>query len=142
MVLLLFLMALVVGVLIGLGARRLARLDLERANIRHSQQPLSSEATDLGYKVERDYRIDGERAAAALGDVLGDTGGSQRLWENPETGNRGVIWGSGETRRPDGSICRTLARRTLINGAFRNGGSEACHSAGGPWNTSVGWHAE
>lgn len=139
MIVLLFAMALVVGLLVGLGARQLTH---RYSTNRQTTGELPAAAVDLGYREARDYRIDTERASLALSDVLAAEAGSQRLWENAETGNRGIVWASEETRRTDGASCRALARRTLINGAFRHGAGVACRTASGGWDQKGGWHAE
>jgi surface antigen len=132
--------ALAVGLLVGLGARQLSRhLDAARLS---GKGEVSAAATELGYRAERDFRIDTERASLALNDVLGAEAGAQRLWENAETGNRGIVWASEETKGTGGATCRSLARRTLINGIFRNGAGMACRTGSGPWEQKNGWRAE
>jgi hypothetical protein len=139
MIVLLFVLALVISVLAGLGARHMTH----RPDRGHAAPngDISAEATRLGYRNERDFRIDQEHASLALADVLAAEPGAQRLWENAETGNRGVIWASEETRQPGGASCRNLARRTLINSAFRNAEGIACRSGAG-WEQTGGWRAD
>jgi hypothetical protein len=140
MVVLLIALALVMGLLVGLGARELARHhDTLR---RPGRGELSAGASELGYKTERDFRIDSERADLALIDVLAGQPGSQRLWENAETGNRGIVWASEELPTNGGASCRSLARRTMINGVFRNGAGVACRTSSGGWEQKGEWRSE
>ena len=140
MIVLLCGVAVAIALLAGLGARQFTRhLDTGRSL---PKAELSGAASELGYKGERDFRIDNERASLALSDVLGAQPGAQRLWENAESGNRGIVWASGETSGTDGATCRSLARRTLINGIFRNTASTACRTASGEWEQKGGWRAE
>ncbi len=137
MILFLMFLAVALGLLVGLGARTWTRAAIDRGAAR-----LSSEAADLGYKAERDFLVDRGRAEVALGEVLASPAGAQRIWENAETGNRGLLWASEETTRRDGTSCRNVERRTLINGAYRNGASVACRTRQGNWDSAVRWHAE
>jgi surface antigen len=135
---LLFALALVVGVLVGLGAHQLSR----PRDGRLSPGALSASAIDLGYKTERDFRMDSQRAETALAHVLAAGPGAQELWDNAETGNRGLIWASEENRRGDGTLCRNLARRTLINGAFRNAAGTACRTEISDWRQTGQWRPD
>lgn len=143
MIFLMFGLAILVGVLVGLGARTWTRQYAERPILRDEERPpLPSVAVDLGYKREEDYQSDRLRAVQATLEVLQGPPGGQRLWENAETGNRGVIWGAEEKRASNGALCRDLERRTLINSAFRNASAVACRDAQGRWSGEVAWHAD
>ena len=134
-----FALALVVGLLIGLSARRLTQ---QFSASRPSFEDLSAAAVDLWDREARDHQIDTERAGLVISDFFVTEAESQRLWENSETGSRGIVRASEETRSSDGASCRSLARRTLINGAFRNGAGVACRNASGGWGQQGRWHAE
>ncbi len=140
----LFLFALVIGVIVGLGANHLSQTRLSHqsghaASRQDANVPAAAER--LGYRNGPDFWNDEARAASALQEVLAAEAGAQRLWQNPETGNRGNIWASAETTRPGGESCRNLERRTLINGAFRNAQATACRR-GAAWDQTVEWQAE
>lgn len=147
MILLLFVVALVIGVLVGLGARSLTRYDGEPSVAREGQadrQPaaVSAEASALGYRSDRDYSSDRQRASFALGRVMAGVAGEQRLWENPETGNRGVIWNAAEHAGERGRLCRDLIRRTLINNAFRSAEATVCRDPDQAWPTEIAWRGQ
>ena len=142
LVLLLFALAVVIGLLVGLGARSLTREYARHPQAPHGGHSLPVEAVELGYHTEHDFASDGKLAAVALAEVLEAGPGAQRLWENVETGNRGVVWASGASQRPGGAVCRALARRTLINNKFQNAGAEACSTADGHWDATVRWTNE
>jgi hypothetical protein len=142
MILLLFGLALVIGLLVGLGARSLTREYARHPQAPHGGHSLPAEAAELGYHSEQDFASDGKLAALALAEVLDAGPGAQRLWENVETGNRGVIWASAASARANGAVCRSLARRTLINNKFQNAGAETCRAAAGHWDTTVRWKNE
>lgn len=134
----LLVMAVVIGLLGGLGARHMAhRMDSDA--VLEADTP--AEAKRLGYHRLRDLQADLAQQSVALADVLAADAGAQRPWENVETGNRGLIWASAETRRADGTLCRTLARRTLINGAFSRSHGAACLN-GTEWQRTGGWRAD
>ena len=140
MVVLLFILSLAIGVLVGIGASSFSRYDSASTNQgQHHAPPLSRIAAELGYAAERDFENDNVRANNATVQVLLAAPGTQRLWENAETGNRGVIWSGGESQGPDGSICRDLVRRTLINNAYRNASATACHRQGQSWDANPEW---
>jgi len=139
MILLLFAAALVVGVLAGLGVRSLQRSAAVRSAMEHAGTPLPAEAAGLGYRTEQAFAADRDMAAEALEAVLNDGPGAQRLWENAETGNRGVIWAAAATMQPNGVVCRSLARRTLINNAYRNAEAQACRNPTGQWEGGITW---
>jgi len=142
MILLLFATALLSGVLAGLAARSLQSGYPVLPMLRHEGASLPSEAYDLGYRTEQAFAADRRLAAEALDAVLQDGPGAQRLWENAETGNRGVIWAAAAERRQDGMLCRSLARRTLINNAFRSAQAEACRVRTDQWERNVIWTIE
>lgn len=102
-------------------------------------EAVSAEAAGLRYVSQEAFRNDQSRAAAALGSVLARGPGAQEIWENHETGNRGLIWNTNETIRPDGAVCRHAERRTLINHVFHDGIAEVCRPAGGQWDADVTW---
>ena len=83
MVLLLFGMALVIGILVGIGARSWTQQYDSGPPTARFSVGLSSEAVDLGYKSEAAYISDRDRASAAQDAVLASGPGAQRLWENP-----------------------------------------------------------
>lgn len=136
LILVLFGVALLIGILVGLGARSLTSPDTDRGP---EEGRLSAMAAHLGYHTEWDYAGDRKREAAALRQVLGAPPGAQHLWENVESGNRGVIWAAPEVPRADGGACRSLDRRTLVNGAFRSAQGKACRNARGVWDDAVQW---
>ncbi len=98
--------------------------------------PMSAEAAALNYTREELYRADISMADDALLRVLRGVGGSQLLWENAESGNRGITWNSFENRRG----CRDIERRTMINGMFREEIATACRDAAGHWPSSFAWN--
>lgn len=102
-------------------------------------EALSAQAAGLSYLSQEAFRNDQSRAAAALSSVLARGPGAQEVWENHETSNRGLVWNSSETTRPDGSVCRKAERRTLINHAFRDGYAIVCRLPGGQWDADVTW---
>jgi hypothetical protein len=133
----LFVLAVVIGMLVALGARQWAhRLDRGLPQSRGSA--ISAEATNLGYRHERDFHVDQEQESRAQAQALAGEPGAQRLWENAETGNRGIVWAAPETLRTGGATCRTLARRTLINGAYRAAEGTACRKGDG-WDQQGAW---
>lgn len=147
MILLLFVIALVIGILVGLGARSLTRHDGGASAAHQSQadwQPaaVSAEASALGYRSDWDYSSDRRRASFALGRVMAGLAGEQRLWENPESGNRGVVWSAAEHAGDHGTICRDLVRRTLINNAFRSAAATVCRDPKQAWPTEVAWQGQ
>ena len=137
----LFLLSLVIGVLVGFSVSELST-PRTREPRPHEAVALSREAAQLGYTSEHAFLADNQRAATALRQVLQAEPGTQRLWENNETGNRGVIWGAQDTQRPDGTLCREVERRTLINNAYRNANATACHKKGQPWPDTATWRNE
>ncbi len=141
MVTVLFVLSLIIGVLVGVGVSELTPPNTT-GRLPHEGQALSREAAQLGYASESAFLADNQRASTALLQVLQAQPGTQRLWENAETGNRGVIWGAGETQKPDGTTCREMERRTLINNAYRNANATACHKKGQPWGDTAQWRNE
>ena len=141
MVIVLFVLSLGIGVLVGLGASNLASPPSGHSSA-GSAAPVTRAAAQLGYTSERAFQADNERASDALLQVLQAPAGTQRLWENAETGNRGVIWSGAETRSAGGTICRELERRTLINNAYRNANATACREQGKAWKGEAGWRNE
>lgn len=137
-----FLLALLVGVLAGLGVQHLARLPGRPMSLYHGTVT-QKQAVEEGYEQDADYLADRARERAVITRLLAASVGSQQLWENPETGNRGVIWVANETATADGSRCRELIRHTLINNAFRDTETTAC-SAGprGTISPDVTWRPE
>lgn len=143
LVVVLFVVSLAFGLLVGLGASRWGpHPDAGTAAGARHATPVSRKAAQLGYVTQHDYAADQQLAASALVQVLQANPGTQRLWENAETGNRGVIWSSPETSTPDGSTCRELARRTLINNAYRNANATACRRPGKVWASEAQWRNE
>lgn len=135
--LLLVLLAILIGVLVALGARQWTHR-LDRGQPRSGGSGISTEATNLGYHHERDFQVDQDHASQAQALALDGPPGAQRLWENAETGNRGMVWASPETIGTGKAACRTLARRTLINGAFRATEGLACRKGDG-WDQQGDW---
>jgi len=142
LILLLFALAVAIGLLVGLGARSLTREYARHPQAPHGGHSLPAEAAELGYHSEQDFASDGKLAAVALAEVLDAAPGAQRLWENVETGNRGVVWASGASARASGALCRSLARRTLINNKFQNAEAETCRGGSGHWDATVRWKNE
>ncbi|HEY0421451.1 MAG TPA: hypothetical protein VGC80_18185 [Acetobacteraceae bacterium] len=99
----------------------------------------SPEAVALGYRSQHDYAEDGRRRRAALDDVLSGTPGTQFTWRNPETGNRGVVWGSGDLARADGSVCRDVVQRSLVNEIYSERAAAICRPPRGGWDMEVAW---
>jgi hypothetical protein len=97
--------------------------------------PLSAEAEKLSYTAEEDFRSDQSMAAGTLRRVLDGAAGGQILWENPETGNRGLVWNGPENARG----CREVERRTVINHAFRDFGAMVCRDSRGRWPSEIAW---
>jgi surface antigen len=142
-VIILFVSSLVIGVLVGVGASSFGHHDAGGTVQRtHHAQAVSRAAAELGYTTERDFEADNARAESATLQVLQSPPGTQRLWENAESGNRGVVWSGDETASQNGSICRDLVRRTLINNAFRNASATACHQQGESWSADADWRNE
>lgn len=139
MIVTLFAVALAVGLLVGLGAHQISRHWQERPAQPQIGEPLSTAAASLGYKTEYDYRTDTERSALATHDVLLARAGAQRLWENAESGNRGVVWASSETQQQDGRTCRDVERRTVINNVYASAIATICKRPRGAWEDAVTW---
>ncbi len=142
MIVILLGVAVLVGLLVGLGAHQLTHQPTSRPATARLTAPPSSKAVDLGYKNERDFSVDTQRTAEALEDVLDANPGAQRLWENAESGNRGVFWVSAESPRADNRSCRDIERRAVINNAFSRAIGTVCRSTTGGWNASIDWHAK
>lgn len=129
-----------VGVCVALVTVGLTVLGMNLLNRRPEVQPLKREpisaaAEALKYSREELYRSDLSMAEDALTRLLRGVGGSQLLWENAESGNRGITWNSFENRRG----CRDIERRTIINGAFHEETSTACRDANGHFPTQLQW---
>jgi hypothetical protein len=137
---LLFAMALVVGLLAGLGAQRIVQNYGRPAALRSGATP--KEIVDLGYNSETDFKADHAREQAVITKLLVSPVGSQMLWENAETGNRGVIWVASQHTTPDGGVCRDLVRHTLLNNAYRNTAATTCHGVNAGYPDQIAWRAE
>lgn len=137
LILLLFLLAMLIGVLVALGTRQWTHR-LDRGQPRFGGSDISAEATNLGYRHERDFLVDQDHASQAQALALDGPPGAQRLWDNAETGNRGMVWASPDTIHTGGATCRTLVRRTLINGARRATEGTACRN-GDRWDQQGPW---
>lgn len=140
MILLLFGLAMLIGLLVGFGAHRWSQQYQDRPG--DIGPPLSNEAAGLGYHSERDFSADRSRAAVALHQVLASSSEAQHLWENVETGNRGLLWGAASFVGQDGLTCRPLERRTLVNKAFRDASAVICRDVHGDWPASVAWQGK
>ncbi len=139
LILLLFALAMLIGLVVGVGAVRYnAEFGRPMALYRGSSAP--KEVIDQGYHNESDYNADRLREQAVLTRLLASPVGSQALWENPETGNRGVIWVASEHRGAE--ICRDLVRHTLLNNAYRNTAATVCREPRGAFPERVAWHQE
>ncbi len=136
----LFGMALVVGLLAGLGAQRYMRDFGHPVAIYQGSAP--KEIVKLGYTDVAAYNIDHAREHAVIDKLLAAPVGSQMLWENPETGNRGVIWVARQAMLPNGAVCRDLVRHTLLNNTYRNTAGTTCRPANGSYPPEIPWHAE
>jgi surface antigen len=139
-------LAVLIGLAVGFAAQRWAA---DPAFVVWHGGPtgaVSKAASDLGYKVERDYLADRAREQATVERLLTLPVGSQILWENPETGNRGVVWVAGDhaadAAEPAGTFCRDLVRHTLLNNAYRNSLGTTCHAPGQPYSPDVAWRIE
>ena len=129
-----------VGVCVAMVTVALTVLGMNLLNRRIEVQPLKHEpisaaAEALKYSREELYRADQSMAEEALSRLLGGVGGSQLLWENADSGNRGITWNSFENRRG----CRDIERRTIINGVFHEETSTACRDASGKFPAQLQW---
>jgi hypothetical protein len=98
-------------------------------------EPLSTRAELLKYSQEEMYRKDLAMENDALTRLLGSAGGSQLLWQNAESGNRGITWNSFENERG----CREIERRTMINDIFHEESATVCRDAAGHWPSKLAW---
>ena len=138
-ILLLFALAMLIGLAVGFGVVRYnAELGRPMALYHGSSAP--KEVIDQGYHNEADYNADRAREQAVLTHLLAAPVGSQALWENPETGNRGVIWVAREQKGAE--VCRDLVRHTLLNNAYRNTAATVCRDPSGAFPERVAWHQE
>ncbi len=139
-------LAVLVGLVAGLGAQRWAGLDRRPLALRQgpvAQKPVTQkEAVAEGYQTDADYLADHARERVVITRLLAAPVGSQQIWENPETGNRGVIWVARETVRADGGHCRGLVRHTLINNAFHDTEAVTCRANAGDFPSDVTWRPE
>ena len=111
-----------------------------------ASNPLSKAASALGYHEERHYLADREQEHVTVERLLTLPVGAQALWENAETGNRGVIWVAGEREGiapgEAGKLCRDLVRHTLLNNAYHNSLGTICHPPGKEYPGEVAWRIE
>lgn len=78
---------------------------------------------------------DRRRAMAALATALDPQGaGTSVAWDNPTSGDRGVVTPLGHAYPDDGRICRAFAQTTRADGATTSGQGLACMETGGEWN--------
>ena len=141
----LFFFALLIGLLVGFTAQRWATSP-EVAASRYSASAVSKAASELGYHEERAYQADRQHEQVTVERLLNLPVGTQQLWENPETGNRGVILVSGEragaASGEAGKTCRDLVRHTLLNNAFHNSLGTICRAPGEGFPGDVAWRVE
>ena len=144
-IVLLFGLAVLIGLLVGFTAQRWAT-DPDFVAWRFRSGTVSKAASDLGYKAEGDYQADRQRERATIDRLLTMPVGSQALWENPETGNRGVIWVGGQhegaASGQPGKFCRDLVRHTLLNNAYRNSLGTTCQAPGERFPPDIAWRIE
>ena len=96
----------------------------------------------MGYHSENDFNADHAREQTVIQKLLAAPVGSQMLWENPETGNRGVIWVAGQHAGTDGGMCRDLVRHTLVNNSYRNTAGTTCRGGNSGYPDQIAWRAE
>ena len=138
-IVLLFALAVLVGLGVGFGALRYAADPGRPLALHHSNSP-PKQVIEAGYHNEADFNADRARERAVLTKLLAGPVGAQALWENPETGNRGVIWVASEQKGAE--ICRNLVRHTLLNNTYRNSAATICHAPGQDFPADIPWHVE
>jgi hypothetical protein len=102
---------------------------------RQTHPALSADAVTLSYRSEEDFRADQSLATAMLHRVLAGGTGGQIGWENPVTGNRGVVWNGPENAQG----CRDIARRAMINKVFHDEATRLCKDSKGRWPADITW---
>jgi hypothetical protein len=140
-ILLLLGLALLVGLVAGLGAQRYTQ-HLERPVVLYQHQGPSKTAAALGYDSDEDYIADRTRERAVIEKLLAAPVGTQLLWENPKLGNRAVILVTRDGARPDGAQCRELMRHSLVNEHFHATVATVCRAADGKAEEEILWRAE
>jgi surface antigen len=137
--------AVLVGLGVGYSAQRWAN-DPGRLPGRFERHSVSKSAGALGYQTDEAFEADRKRETETVTRLLGMPVGSQLLWENPETGNRGVIWVAGEHAGGSGTeanaICRDLVRHTLLNNSFRNTLGTTCRKPNQAFSADVTWQQD
>jgi len=145
MILLLFGFAVLIGLAVGFTAQRWAT-DPGRPISLYRSSGAPKEVVDQGYKSESDFNADHAREQETISRLLVAPVGTQVLWENPETGNRGVIWVAsehvGNQGAQNGQTCRDLVRHTLLNNTYRNTVGTTCHTAGKAFAADIAWQVE
>ena len=144
-VMMLFGFALIIGLLVGITAQHWATDPGSTAYLK-SGHSVPKDVRQFGYTSMSDFNSDHQREQATITHLLEAAVGSQSLWENPETGNRGVIWVMNERQVEQGAmrgqICRDLLRHTLLNNAYRNTAGTTCHVLGQAYSAEITWKPE
>ena len=144
-VLMLFGAALTIGLLVGITAQHRAT-DPGNAAFLKSGRTVPRDVAAYGYTSMNDFNSDHLREQATITQLLQAPVGSQSLWENPETGNRGVIWVMKERQvergAQPGQTCRDLMRHTLLNNAYRNTVGSTCRDKGQAYSAEIAWTPE
>lgn len=97
-------------------------------------------AAALGYSTAASYRADQSLASATLRSIMTSSAGTQQIWENRETGSRGLLQVEGSLLRGDGSDCRKFRQRLLLNGKLRENNVIACRTFDErEWSHDLAW---
>jgi surface antigen len=78
---------------------------------------------------------DRRRATAALATALDPQGeGTPVAWDNPTSGDKGVVTPLGHAYPDDGRICRAFSETTRQGKEVTSGKGIACEQSGGDWS--------
>jgi surface antigen len=86
--------------------------------------------SEIGRSLDANDRAQYEAAQAR---AYGAPVGEQIAWNNPGSGNSGVIVPTREGRRPDGAYCREFQNTITVGGRREEAYGTACRQPDGSW---------